>query len=170
MTDSSKKTFLLVTVIGSFVVYSAIYYAQVFRHAPYKFSEFKSFVYKYGNRDSMLNYYNSATGEYDYLNKNDSLIKTHLYLTRLELDSLHVDARQLGFWDFPEMELNTDSASPGFGKAPRYFIQFNYKRKSKQVLFDADYNGPLKLIDANKVMIQKITNILSEADERQNKH
>jgi hypothetical protein len=169
MTDSSKKTFLLITIVGSFVVYSLIYYAQVFEHAPYNFSEFKSFVFKYGSRDSMVNYYNSATGEYDYLNKHDSLIKTHLYLTKLELDSLHVDARQLGFWDFREEELNNDSTSPGFDKAPRYFMQFNYKRKSKQVLFDANYNGPLKLIEANRVMIKKIKDILGEARERQNK-
>src|ERR1700722_20067024 len=169
MTDRAKKAFLLITVFGSFAAYSLIYYAQVFKHAPYNFSEFKSFVFKYGSRDSMVNYYNSATGEYDYLNTHDSLIKTHLYLTRLELDSLHVDARHLGFWDFPDMELNTDSASAGFGKAPRYFIQFNYKRKTKEVLFDANYNGPLKLKDANTVMIKKITGILSEAEERQRK-
>jgi hypothetical protein len=169
MTDRAKKTFLLVTIVGSFVVYSLIYYAQVFKHAPYNFSEFKSFVFKYGSRDSMVNYYNSATGEYDYLNKHDSLVKTHLFLTKTELDSLHVDARHLGFWDFPEMEVSTDTASPGYGKAPRYLIQFNYKRKSKQVLFDADYNGPLKLIDANKVMIKDITAILSQAEERQAK-
>jgi len=169
MTDKAKKTFLLTTIVGSFVVYSVIYYAQVFKHAPYNFSEFKSFVFKYGTRDSMVNYYNSATGEYDYLNKHDSLVKTHLVLTKTELDSLHVDARHLGFWDFPDVETNTDSTSPGYGKAPRYFIQFNYKRKSKQALFDADYNGPLKLIDANKVMIKDITAILSQAEERQAK-
>ena len=169
MTDRAKKTFLLVTIVGSFLVYSIIYYAQVFKHAPYNFSEFKSFVFKYGSRDSMINYYNSATGEYDYLNKHDSLVKTHLFLTKTELDSLHVDARHLGFWDFPDMEINTDSTRPGYGKAPRYFIQFNYKRKSKEALFDADYNGPLKLKDANTVMIKDITRILSEARERQAK-
>jgi len=169
MTDSSKKRFLFITIIGSFAVYSIIYYGQVFNHAPYNFKEFKSFVFKYGSRDSMVNYYNSATGEYDYLNKHDSLVKTHLVLTKLELDSLHVDARHLGFWDFPEMEVNIDSTSPGFDKAPRYFMQFNYKRKTKEVTFDANYNGPLKLIDANKVMIKKITGILSEAEERQKK-
>ena len=169
MTDRSKKAFLLITIVGSFLVYSIIYYVQVFSHAPYNFSEFKSFVFKYGSRDSMVNYYNSATGEYDYLNKEDSLVKTHLFLTRLELDSLHVDARHLGFWDFPDMEVNTDTTSPGYGKAPRYFIQFNYKRKSKQALFDADYNGPIKLRDANTVMIKDITKILSEAQERQTK-
>ncbi|HZY38073.1 MAG TPA: hypothetical protein VFE53_15565 [Mucilaginibacter sp.] len=169
MTTASKKTFLFTTIIGSFLVYSLIYYAQVFNHAPYNFSEFKSFVFKYGSRDSMVNYYNSATGEYDYLDKHNVLIKKHVFLTKLELDSLHVDARQLGFWDFPQMEVNTDTTSPGFGRAPRYFIQFNYKRRSKQVLFDADYSGPIKLIDANKIMIKKITNILSGAEDRQKK-
>ncbi len=169
MTDAGKKRFLFITIIGSFAVYCIIYYAQVFKHAPYNFKEFKSFVFKYGTRDSMVNYYNSATGEYNYLNKHDSLVKTHLFLTKLELDSLHVDARHLGFWDFPEKEISIDSTKPGFDKAPRYFIQFNYKRKTKTVTFDANFDGPLKLIDANKVMIKKITGILSEAEERQKK-
>ena len=51
MTDRSKKAFLMITILGSFLVYSLIYYGQVFSHAPYNFSEFKSFVFKYGTRD-----------------------------------------------------------------------------------------------------------------------
>jgi hypothetical protein len=50
---------------------------------------------------------------------------------------------------------------------PRYVIQFNYLRKSKTVQFDVNYNGPAKLVDANKGLITKITDILSAAEERQ---
>jgi hypothetical protein len=117
----------------------------------------------------MLNYYNSTTGEYDYLNKRDSLIKEHLQLTHADLDSLHKNARDLGFWDFPDRQLSSDTANPHNKQQPRYFIQFNYKRKSKQTLFDANFNGPTKLVDANKDMIKKITDILSNAQERQAK-
>ena len=167
MTDSSKKTFLIATILGSFLIYSIIYYAHVFKIAPYNFKEFKSFVVKYGTKDNMVNYYNSTTGEYNYLNKHDSLIKTHLKLTLADLDSLHKNAGNLGFWDFPDHELS--SAANTDNKAPRYFIQFSYKRKSKQVTFDANYIGPVKLVDANKEMISKIMDILSNAEERQQK-
>jgi len=37
------------------------------------------------------------------------------------------------------------------------------------VLFDASFKGPDKLVDANKGMIKKIMDILSNAEERQNK-
>ena len=116
----------------------------------------------------MVNSYNSATGEYTYLDKNNSLVKTHVYLTGGDLDSLHRDASDLGFWDFPDRELNDDTTGTN-KKALRYFIRFNYKRKSKQVEFDANYRGPDKLVDANKGMITKIRDILSNAEERQRK-
>ena len=167
MTDTSKKVFLLTTIIGSFLLYTVIYYAQVFRDAPFIREEFQSFNIRYGTRDKMVNYYNSATGEYDYLNKRDSLVKTQLHLTNGDIDTLHKDAAELGFWDFPSNELDYDSTHAGFGQAPRYVIQFNYKRKSKQVQFDASFSGPIKLIDANKVMIKDITKVLSRAEERQ---
>jgi len=169
MSDKKKKIFLFAIIIGSFLIYSLIYYVHVFNNAPYNFKEFKSFVFRYGTRDKMMNYYNSTTGEYNYLNKKDSLIKSHLLLTNADLDSLHKNARNLGFWDFPETELSADTTSDRSKDVPRYSIQFNYKRKSKHVLFDANYNGAAKLVDANKDMIKKITDILNNARERQNK-
>src|SRR5271155_2178468 len=128
MSDRSKKIFLLLTVIGSFMIYSVIYYAGVFKNAPYKFSEFKSFTYKFGTRDSLVNQYNSLTGEYQYLNKNDSLIKTRIFLTKNELLDLHHKATDLGFWDFPSNELNTDTTNLNGAKPPRYSMEFNYQR------------------------------------------
>jgi len=85
MSDRNKKIFLALTIIGSFMVYSVYYYTGILKNAPYKFTEFKSFVFKYGTRDSMINSYNSATGEYHYLNNRDSLVKTTLFLTKDDL-------------------------------------------------------------------------------------
>jgi hypothetical protein len=169
MSDRAKKIFLLTTVIGSFVFYCVVYYAQVFHDAPYNLKEFKSFSIRYGNRDNMVNYFNSATGEYDYLNKHDSLIKTHLYLNQADMDTVHFDAAKLNLWHFREDETNSDSTMPGFDKAPRYIIEFVYARKTKKVTFDANYNGPLQLSDANKVLIKDIQQVLSAAGERSTK-
>jgi hypothetical protein len=169
MTDKSKKRFLITTIIGSFVIYSIIYYAHVFKIAPYNFKEFKSFTIRYGTRGNMVNYYNSVTGDYNYLDKNDSLKKTNLRLTTADLDSLHRYAADLGFWDFPDYELNPDTTNPQYKNVPRYFIQYSYKRKTKKVLFDANFAGPDKLVDANRSLITKIRYILSNAEERQRK-
>ena len=145
------------------------YYRQIFENSPYEFSEFKSFVFKYGVRDSMVNTYNSATGEYQYLNNRDSLIKTHLYLNKSELLYLHHKAGELGFWDFPSNELSNDTTNPGGVKPLRYLMQFNYQQKSKTVLFETSYDGTENLKAANSKMIKEIEKVLAEAEDRQKK-
>jgi hypothetical protein len=166
MSDRTKKIFLLVSVIGSFAVYCVYYYIIIFHDAAYNTRDFKSFVIRYGARDSMLNYYNSATGESDFLTGQDSLKKTHLYLTRGEMDTLAQNAYDLGFRNFWENETTTDTTLPGYDKAPRYFLQFVYKKKTKTVTFDANFNGPIQLADANRILIKDIFRVLSEARER----
>eukprot|EP01037_Dinobryon_pediforme_P000913 gene913-920_t len=93
--------------------------------------------------------YNSVTGAYQYVNKHDSLVKTTLFLTQSDLLYLHRKAADLGFWDFPANETSGDTMGYGGQKPPRYYIEFDYQRKSKKVLFDASYNGDEKLKDAN---------------------
>jgi hypothetical protein len=145
------------------------YYRQIFENSPYEFSEFKSFVFKYGVRDSMLNTYNSATGEYQYLNNRDSLIKTHLYLNKSEILYLHHKAGELGFWDFPPNELSKDTTNPEGVKPLRYLMQFNYRQKSKTVLFETSYDGLETLKAANSKMVKEIEKVLAEAEDRQKK-
>jgi len=145
------------------------YYRQIFEDSPYELTEFKSFVFKYGVRDSMVNTYNSATGEYQYLNNRDSLIKTHLYLNRSEILYLHHKAGELGFWDFPSNELSKDTTILGGVKPLRYLMQFNYQQKSKTVLFETSYDGSENLRAANSKMIKEIEKVLAEAEDRQKK-
>ena len=167
MTDKSKKIFLFGTIIGSFVIYSVIYYAGVFKNAPYKFTEFKSIVFKYGPGDSLVNSYNSLTGEYDYINKRDSLVKTHLNLTTNDLLYLHRKAADLGFWDFPSVDMGDTTIKHNGMRPPRYLIEFNYQRKSKKVLYDASFDGDPRLKDANEQLIKEITKVLVDAEGRQ---
>ena len=117
----------------------------------------------------MLNSYNSATGEYQYLNKHDSLVKKTLFLKKSELLYLHRKASELGLWDFPSVETMNDTANLKVAKPLRYDIEFNYQRKSKKVLFDANFNGPTKLVDANEQVIKEIMSVLDEAESRQKK-
>jgi len=169
MSDRAKKIFLVLTIAVPFLMYCVYYYGRMIRNAPYKFTEFKSFVFKYGDGDSLVNTYNSLTGEYQYLNKRDSLIKTNLLLTKDELLYLHRKAAELGFWDFPPNELNNDTVKFKGARPPRYYIEFNYLRKSKKVLFDANFDGDVRLKDANEHVIKEIMHVLADAEDSQKK-
>ncbi len=169
MSDKAKKIFLTLTIVVPFLLYCIYYYSRMLKNAPYKFTEFKSFVIKYGDGDSLVNQYNSLTGEYQYLNKHDSLIKTNLLLTKDDLLYLHRKAADLGFWDFPSYELNSDTTKFAGHKPPRYYIEFDYQRKSKKVLFDASFDGDSRLKDANVNLIKEIMTVLADAEDRKKK-
>ncbi|HEY2583856.1 MAG TPA: hypothetical protein VGI43_18750 [Mucilaginibacter sp.] len=166
MSDKTKKVFLALTVIVPFLFYCVYYYAGVFKNAPYKFTEFKSFQYQYGTKDSLLNKYNSVTGEYQYLDKRDSLVKLKMFLKKSELLYLHRKAGELGFWDFPSDQRTYDTSRINGEKPARYVIEFDYARKNKKVIYDANYGGPQRLVDADKQMIKEIQKVLDEAETR----
>ena len=169
MSFKAKKIFLLLCIVVPFLFYCVYYYSGILRDAPFKFKEFKSFSIQYGTGDSLLNRYNSATGEYQYLNKHDSLVKMHMWLTGSDKLVLHQKAAELGFWDFPSDERNSDTSHLHGAKPPRYIIQYNYIHTSKKVVFDANYLGPQKLVDANQQMIAEIKAVLNGAEARQKK-
>ena len=149
------------------MIYCIIYYAQVFKNAPYKFSEFKSIVFQYGTPDSMLNRYDSNTGDYQYVNAHDSVIKIKLHLPKEQLLYLHRKAAELGFWDWPSDERGDTTVRHNGQKAPRYFMQFNYQRKSKTITFDESFIGDPRLKAANENMKDELIKVLDEEAAKQ---
>lgn len=161
----SKKIFLLLSITVPFLLYCIYYYGIMIKNAPYKFAEFDSIVFKYGDGDTLLNIYNSKTGEYQYVNSRDSVVHKTLKLRNDDLLYLHRKAADLGFWNFPE-HIAPDSLNAVTAKAPRYFIQFNYKRKSKTVFFDDAYDGSPQLKDAAERLVREIEGKLIDAEKR----
>ncbi|WP_428331183.1 hypothetical protein [Mucilaginibacter sp.] len=169
MSDKAKKVFLLLTIVVPFLLYCVYYYTRMLKNAPYKFTEFKSFVIQYGEGDSLVNKYDSKTGDYQYVNKHDSIIKKNLLLTKDDLLYLHRKAADLGFWDFPANEMSTDTMKFNGKKPLHYYIAFNYERKSKKVMFDEAFDGDTKLKDANEQLIKEILHVLADAEDRNKK-
>jgi hypothetical protein len=169
MEKKSKKIFLMATVIVPFLIYCVYYYAHMFKNAPYKFSEFKSIVFQYGTPDSMLNKYDSRTGEYQYVNAHDSVIRMNLHLPKEQLLYLHRKAAELGFWDWPSDERGDTTVRHNGQRAPRYFMQFNYQRKSKTITFDESFIGDPRLKAANEGMIKEIMTVLDDEAGKQKK-
>jgi len=162
MSSGTKKIFLIFTIVVPFLLYCFYYYGMMIKNAPYRFADFQSISIQYGEKDSLVNKFNSSTGDYQYLNKRDSLVKTHIKLTENDLLYLHHKAAGLGFWDFPSNERG-DTVKE---KPVRYIIEFKYKTKTKRVVFDSNFGGDPKLVDANKQLIKEIDQSLTTAERR----
>ncbi|MBB6501829.1 hypothetical protein [Pedobacter cryoconitis] len=168
MSTKAKKIFLLLTIVVPFLAYCVIYYMPIIKNAPFRSDEFVSFQFKWGEGDKLVNTYDSATGDYQYLNQKDSLIKTNVKLRENDIIYLHNKANELGFWNFPDVISNAGT-DINKSKALRYVMIFNYKRKTKKVVFVTDYSDIAKLRDVAKQMTVLLTQSINDAEDRYGK-
>lgn len=168
MSTRAKKIFLALTIVVPFLIYCVVYYTPMFRNAPYKLKEFESIDFKWGVGNNLQNTYNSATGNYQYVNAKDSVIRTNVKLRKDDILYLHSKANELGFWNFPELIANQGS-DLNSSQVPRYVMQFNYKKKSKKVIYMADYNEIPKLRGLTEQMKTLLQQSINDAEERYGK-
>lgn len=165
MSTKAKKIFLLLTIVVPFLAYCVIYYTPMIKNAPFRSNEFVSLQLKWGAGNDLVNSYDSATGDYQYLNAKDSLIKKNVKLRENDIIYLHNKANELGLWNFPDLIAN-EGTDLNKSKVLRYVIQFNYKRKSKKVTFLTDYNDIPKLRDVATQMKTLVEKTVNDAEER----
>lgn len=165
MTSRGKRMFLFFTVIVPFIIYAAVYYAPIIRNAPFKAKEFVSLEYKWGAGNNLENSYNSATGEYKYFNDKDSLITKHIELSARDKKYLDSNADEQGFWNLPTVVANNENDLKN-SKALRYFIKFNYQKKSKEVTYLSDFDGNVRMKGAAAQMQKIIEQYLNDAEEK----
>lgn len=164
MSDRTKKIFLAVCIVVPFLLYCIFYYSQMFKNAPFRFTDFESIVLKYGEEDNLINQFDSATGLYQRLNNRDSLVTDTVRLRKDDLQYLHGKAAQLGFWNLPD-DMTSGDTTDGNDVA-RFYLQYNYKEKSKEVTLDADFNGNEKMRDVAKTMIDEVMRVINDARDR----
>jgi len=168
MTSRGKKIFLALSIIIPFLIYSIVYYAPIIRNAPFKLKEFKSIEYKWGAGNHLENSYNSATGVYQYYNDKDSLVTKHLKLSAKDEKFLDSTAHIQGFYNLPDIMANNENELKN-SKAPRYFMKFNYEKKSKEVTYLSDFQGNQRMKDAAAQMQKVIEQTIIETEEKADK-
>ncbi|WP_343535217.1 hypothetical protein [Pedobacter sp.] len=155
MSSRAKKIFLILSVVVPFVIYSVIYYAPMIKNAPFQEKYFVSLEYKWGMGKQLENSYNSVTGEFKYLNKNDSLVKSNFKLNQRDIKYLDSIADVQGFWNLPSVIANSE-ADVNNPKQLRYFIKFNYQKKSKEVTYLPSFSGSERMKSAIGKMQKEI--------------
>jgi len=168
MSNRGKKIFIIVSIVIPFLIYCVIYYTPILRNAPFKSAEFVSLNYKWGVGKTLDNSYNSATGEYQYLNDKDSLVKTNVKLRKDDIIYLHNKATQIGFWNFPELIANKTVDTTN-AKVLRYELEFKYQHTSKKVVYLSDYQEIPKLRDLAVQMKTLVEQTINSAEERYGK-
>ena len=165
MSERTKRIFLAICIIVPFLLYCFYYYSQMFKNAPFRFADFESIVLKYGDGDDLVNQFDSKTGRYQFLNAQDSLVVDTIRLRKDDFQYLHGKATQLGFWNLPDDMTTGDTT--GKRQPARFYLQYNYKEKSKEITLDADFNGNAKMRDAAKSIVDEAMRVISDARDRQ---
>lgn len=166
MTSRSKRIFLAICVIVPFIIYCWVYYSAMVKNAPYRFSDFESIELTYGLPGEMLNKYDSKTAEYQYLTKDNRVMKDTVKMRKDDLLYLHRKAMELGFWNVVDDMTTSRTAEEDGKNVPRYILKYTYKEKSKEVVLDADYSGTQKMKDAAKSTIDAVITMIAEAQAR----
>ena len=155
MSSRAKKIFLILSVVVPFVIYGAIYYAPMIRNAPFQEKYFVSLEYSWGTGDKLENSYNSVTGQFKYINKDDALVNSQFKLNTRDIKYLDSIADVQGFWNLPSIVANSedDLKDP---KQLRYVIKFNYQKKSKEVVYLPSFKGSERMKSAAAKMQKEI--------------
>ncbi|MES2419627.1 MAG: hypothetical protein V4541_15695 [Bacteroidota bacterium] len=166
MSTRGKKIFLFMTVVVPMLIYSIVYYAPIIRNAPFKAKEFVSIEYKWGLGNNLVNSYNSATGEYRYLDDKDSLIVKQVMLDQRDKKFLDSNADVQGFWNLPSIVANNENDTKN-DKILRYFMKFTYQKKTKEVTYFSNFDGNVRMKNATAQMQKIIEQTITGAEEKQ---
>ncbi len=160
MNNRNKKIFLAVSIAVPFLIYCFYYYGVMLKNAPYRFADFESITLKYGMGTNLVNQYDSRTGDFQYEDSRDSLVKTNVKLSKDALLYLHRKAAELGLWNMPDVIESGDTTRP----TPHFFVEFRYKEKSKKMLLDLNYEEKPKLRAAAKSVVDEVRDKVIEAE------
>ncbi|MBC6111962.1 hypothetical protein ACFOG5_00835 [Pedobacter fastidiosus] len=166
MSNKGKKIFLALSIILPMIIYCYIYYRPIIQNAPFRKADFVSMQFSWGVKDTLENHYNSANGDYQYVNSKDSTVKKKVFLKSDDIFYMHGKANEIGLWNFPDTIGKKSAKSMS---VPRYDMTFNYKEKSKHVILYGDFDGNPKLLDAAVQMRKVIEETINQAEKRSGK-
>lgn len=154
---STPATLVVILVTGA-----VGYYMMSLKKAPSGLNEFQSFTYSWGIQDTLENSYSSIDGSYQYLDKNDSLIRSSVKLRSNDVIFLHNRINELGFWTLPSNLGVADSDK----KVLRYEIEFRYKNRNKKIVVYSNYSENLQLLDSVNQVRNLVQEVINDAESR----
>jgi len=157
------KTISIIAVL--FIIVVGGYYVMKVRSGGKKAASFVSLTYKWGVGNTLQNSYDSKTGEYQFIDQNDKLIKENFKLRTNNIIFLHSKINEQDLLNIPDTIANSkaDLSDP---KVLRYEFKFVYDDSTKNIIYLTNYDKD-PIIGNKAHGLQKVVQqIITEAEER----
>jgi len=160
-----KNISLIATIAVILIAGLGGYYLINLKQGPYPASTFISVNYKWGVGDTLANSYNSAIGDYQYLDNKDRLVKKKVKLHANNIIFIHSKANELDIWGLPELIANKNEDLIN-KNVLRYEIVFTYEKKTKKIIFMTNYDENIAIADRADQLQKMIKQTIDEVEDR----
>lgn len=157
------KTISIIAVL--FLLIVGGYYIMKVRSGGRKAAAFVSLNYKWGVGDTLQNSYNSKTGEYQFLDQNDKLIKEKFLLRTNNVIFMHSKINEQDLLNIPDTVANT-LANIKDPKVLRYEFNFVYDDTTKNIIYLTNYDKDPSIGAKANALQKLVQQVITEAEER----
>lgn len=162
---NAKQKMILKLASVAFIVIVGGYYIMKVRSGGKRAAAFVSLTYKWGVGDTLQNSYNSKTGEYQFLDQRDQLIKENFKLRTNNVIFMHSKINEQDLLNIPDTVANV-----GFDlkdtKVLRYEFSFVYDDTTKNIVYFTNYDKDPIIADKASALQKVVQQIITEAEER----
>jgi len=162
---NAKQKFILKIASVLLIVIVGGYYIMKLRSGGKRAVAFLSLSYKWGVGDSLQNSYDSKTGNYQFLDQRDRVIKENFKLRTNNIIYLHSKIDEQDLLHIPDTVANTgaDLKDP---KVLRYEFQFVYDDTTKNIIYLTNYDKDPVIGNKASALQKVVQQIVNEAEER----
>lgn len=162
---SPKLKFTLKIISVLFIAIVGGYYIMKLRSGGKRAVSFVSLTYKWGVGDSLQNSYDSKSGNYQFLDQKDQLIKENFLLRTNNVIYLHSKINEQDLLNVPDTIANVN-ADLKDSTVLRYEFKFVYDDMTKHIIYMTNYDKD-PLVKAKASAMQKyVQQMILEAEER----
>ena len=163
MKIATRKTVSIIAVLFILVVGS--FYIMKVRSGGKQAASFVSLTYKWGVGDTLQNSYNSKSGNYQFLDQRDQLVKENFKLRTNNVIFLHSKINEKDLLNIPDTIAN---AGVNFKdpKVLRYELKLVYEDTSRNIIYFTNYDQDPVIATKARLLQQTIQQVISEAEER----
>lgn len=149
---------LLIVIVGG-------YYIMKLRSGGKKAVSFVSLSYKWGVGDSLQNSYNSKTGDYQFLDQRDRLIKENFKLRTNNVIYLHSKLNEQDLLLLPDTIANL-GVNLKDSTVSRYEFKFIYTDTIKNIVYFSNYDKDPVIRKKAIALKELVQQVIKEAEER----
>lgn len=141
------------------------YYISKMRSGGEMAVSFVSLTYKWGVGDTLQNVYNSKTGDYQFLDTRDQLIKENFLLRTNNVIYLHSKINEGDLLNLPDTIANPN-ANLKDSTVLRYEFEFVHEKHKKHIVYLTNYDVDPMIATKASQLQKLVQQTVTEAQER----